>query len=63
VLQAARDLLQQNQLPTTRATYAALRGQVAQKRVVAALRHLREMGLLAEAAPANALQRCTRPKS
>ena len=63
VLQAARDLLQQNQSPTTRATYAAWRRQVAQKRVVAALRHLREMGLLAEAAPAapaaDALQRCS----
>ena len=46
VLQEARRMSQDGRKPSTRAVYNAVRGKVAQKRAEAALKHLREMGLL-----------------
>ena len=46
VLKAAKGVVREGKKPTTRAVYKAVKGNVAQKRAEAALKHLREMGLL-----------------
>ena len=45
-LLAAKSLMQKGKKLTTRAVYDAVKGKVGQKRAEAALKHLREMGLL-----------------
>ena len=44
--QEARRMSQDGRKPTTHAVYGAVRGNMAQKHAEAALKHLREMGLL-----------------